>query len=361
MSGLFATWIQRTSQVSRSAISSPGSASGHTPCASQAGLTTGPCGPEAAHASPSAPQVSEAASTTSATSGPSSSVSSASAALQSFLVSRLQARTAWSGSTLYRLTWKERATPAQRQISALRASARRTSDSDFGGSGWPTTGAMDGNRAGVEQSYDHWIQSAERHKLRGVSKHFHLNAAADAAGWPTPNASVIEAKSKPPIIGNRKPTDPQISTADVAVHLAGWPTPNTTNNGKGEDPEAKIRRGMNPGLNPADAAMLAGWRTPTCQSPNSLRGNGQDPEKRVAQGHTVNLTDEVNWLKNNPQPARLTATGEMLTGSSAGMESGGQLNPAHSRWLMGLPPEWDACAPTVTPSSRKLRKPSSKP
>jgi hypothetical protein len=37
----------------------------------------------------------------------------------------------------------------------------------------------------------------------------------------------------------------------------------------------------------------------------------------------------------------------MLTGSSAGMESGGQLRPAHSRWLMGFPMQWDAAAISV--------------
>ena len=57
-----------------------------------------------------------------------------------------------------------------------------------------------------------------------------------------------------------------------------------------------------------------------------------------------------------PRPMRLTVSGQMLTGSSAEMESGGQLDPSHSRWLMGLPPEWDDSAPTATPSQRKSRK-----
>jgi hypothetical protein len=59
-------------------------------------------------------------------------------------------------------------------------------------------------------------------------------------------------------------------------------------------------------------------------------------------------------------PARLTATGEMLIGSSAAMESGGQLNPAHPRWLMGLPPEWDDCAVMAMQSLPKQRKRSLK-
>jgi hypothetical protein len=96
-------------------------------------------------------------------------------------------------------------------------------------------------------------------------------------------------------------------------------------------------------------ANLAGWGTPNCMD-YLPSGN---LEARLKKGGCSNLKDQTVGI----DPARLTATGEMLTGSPAGTEKPGQLNPAHSRWLMGYPPEWDACAPTAMPSSRKSRKP----
>lgn len=44
-------------------------------------------------------------------------------------------------------------------------------------------------------------------------------------------------------------------------------------------------------------------------------------------------------------PLRLTVFGEMRTGSFVEMENGVQLNPAHSRWLQGLPKAWDTESP----------------
>ncbi len=273
-------------------IFSPESESGPMLCVAQDGRMTVPYGQVPVPASLSARQAKEKGLLTSGTCGPRSSISSASAGLSQSLASRLRAVTALHGSTLYRLTWKERVTPAGRWMPALRASARRISDN--GSTGWPTptgnsyTGAGSRNREG------------------GLN----LQTAVELSGWPTPRSA-------------------------ETGHSTGNPS-------RAFDRKSRLE----------DMVFLAGWATPSARDWKDTPGMAtKRPDGR-------NRTDQLPRQAATAYPCRLTVSGEMLTGSCAGMESGGQLNPALARWLMGLPPEWDDCAVMVTPSSHRRRKPS---
>lgn len=334
-----------------SVTSLPALASGLMQLVGPDGRMKGLCGPGPVPVSLSALPGSVAARTTSATSGPhGTEISLLSAALQSSLENRLRAATALAGSTMYKLTWKYRDTPSGRSIPAQRASVPRISvkGSGLSRSGWVTTTTRDWKDSGADI----------KPRADGSARFDQLPRQANLAGWPTATVT-NNGKGEPPEVRQSKGFG--LTLADAAS-CAGWPTTTAKNarqSGTPEGAESEARR-KGWGNTLTTAAHCAGWPTPTCQSPNSLRGRGQDPVKRKAQGHTVNLTDAVHYLDITDQPARLTVSGETLTGSSAGMESGGQLNPAHSRWLMGLPPEWDDCAPTETPSTLKRRASLSK-
>jgi len=130
----------------------------------------------------------------------------------------------------------------------------------------------------------------------------------------------------------------------------GWPTPTSSLAHKGVRSEEgairEVMRSKEPDL--AALSQMAGWPTTAARD---WKGATRD-----RWGTNARPLNEVATLAG---PARFTVSGLLLTGSSAEMASGGQLNPEHIRWLMGYPPEWGSCAPMAMPSSRRSRQSSS--
>ena len=122
--------------------------------------------------------------------------------------------------------------------------------------------------------------------------------------WPTPNATVVDAKSRPPIMSGRKATDPQIGLADVVTHVyALWPTPTAVDGARG------------------------------------LTTRPQDTGKPLPQ-----KVGEVLGIRPHGSPD--------TTGKPAARPG---LNPAFVCWLMGFLGAWLLCAPVskATPRTRK--------
>lgn len=174
-----------------------------------------------------------------------------------------------------------------------------------------------------------WVMPSGRVRFR-LRASVPRTSGTELIGWPTPTAN---AWKHPSNAGRQGGLNLQ-----TAAQLSGWTTPSASDSRRGG---RGITEGMS-GNSLAQQVKMAGWPTPTASD-----HKGGYPGGRVRNGKIS--TDRLDVVAQIAGPVRLTASGKMLTGSNAQMENGGQLNPALSLWLMGLPPEWDEFEPTETP------------
>src|SRR3974390_2281904 len=203
-------------EASGAAISSPASESGTTPYASPDCPMTDLFGREVAPAPVSAPQEKAQGLMTLVTSGLIGRDSSASAALQRSLESRLVQRLDTAGSTLFRLTRRNRTTPLGRRYWERAASGRRTLDKDF--TSWPSPQAHDERKRGNTEADHHYFPHD-------------LSNAVEMASWPTPTGkdsqcagSRAKGSATPEATNRIRPPETMKKTAQQRLERCGQTT-----------------------------------------------------------------------------------------------------------------------------------------
>lgn len=190
---------------------------------------------------------------------------------------------------------------------------------------------------------------------KGTAGKYKLRDEAQLAVWPTPVANddnktpEAHLAMKARMGGGRK----AITSLQVMSNLSYWPTATSVDRPRTDETMAKclaFRMKTNKHSVPmylGEVAALSTWVAPSAR------------DWKDTPGMTAQRKDGRSRVDQLPRQALLTASGPTQSGSPARTGERGRLDPAFCRWLMGLPLEWDDCAPTETASSLRKRRSSS--
>jgi hypothetical protein len=178
-----------------------------------------------------------------------------------------------------------------------------------------------------------------------------LNEVARLSHWPTPDAHARGTVEPPEDMTRESGAKAQL-TLHGAAALAAWPTPRAADGAKGG--KRRVATGQDLPTTASEVIREASWATPAAQEA------GGTPEaflerKRKTKAAGTHIGESVTSLSLQ---AQLVGSGPVPTGCSAetppaDRPSPGQLNPEHSRWLMGYPAAWGFCGGPATRSSRR--------
>jgi hypothetical protein len=294
-----------------------------------------------------------------------------------------------AGSTLFKLTWRAGRAPLGRRYLERAASVRRTSGSGF--TSWPTPNLPSGGPN---------ARSTETH-TGGMD----LDGPSTLTSWPTPQARDAFPAHSEDYIAEKVAQGHGMANLNDHVMLASWSTPCANDAEKrgsvADDPRnglvtqanlstwntPRATDGSNGGPNQAGGALsadaaLSAWTTPTATDGErggevtvSMSGSTLAQQSALTHWQTPSVADITGGhlnrsgkralemlLPGQAKMAHFGVFGEMPSGFPAGIQrypeqsTGGQLNPEHSRWLMGLPRVFSSCVVSAMQSLPRSRR-----